>query len=101
MGGGGQQVILSINCIQYLGTVIHEIMHALGVYHEQSRRDRDNYVNILWDNIQPNMSLNFRLPNEETLSYGVPYNPHSVMHYGLTAFSLDGEINTMEIKVNF
>lgn len=30
---------------------MHEIMHALGIFHEQSRADRDRFVKVNWENI--------------------------------------------------
>ena len=48
---GFQKLSLSNHCQNHIGTIIHELLHTLGFWHEQSREDRDNYVEILWENI--------------------------------------------------
>jgi len=40
-------------CLQTTGGIQHELLHVLGLFHEQSRPDRDEYVIVLWDNIIP------------------------------------------------
>jgi len=55
--GGSQAVSLDNDCV-YSDTVKHELMHATGFWHEQSRIDRDDYVKIYYDNIQDgNLSI--------------------------------------------
>ena len=49
--GGGQEISLAGPCLKK-GTAIHELMHALGFWHEQSRPDRDSWVQIIRSNIQ-------------------------------------------------
>ncbi len=84
---GGRQV-LSLNrrgCV-YHGIIQHEISHALGFQHEQTRSDRDYYVRINWENIDPNMAYNFY--KHSTNNLNTPYDYSSIMHYGRTAFSI-------------
>ncbi|XP_074648581.1 low choriolytic enzyme-like [Tubulanus polymorphus] len=72
------------------GRIQHETVHALGFYHEQSRPDRDNYVEIKLENIKPDHAKNFdKLPDTQT--YGQTYDYGSLMHYGPTTFSSNGE----------
>lgn len=81
--------------IQYPGcesrtTVKHEIMHALGFFHEQSRSDRDNYVTVLTQNIDPTYINNFG-KRSSTIDNDVPYDYKSIMHYGKKAFTVNGQ----------
>ncbi|ODN03794.1 High choriolytic enzyme 1 [Orchesella cincta] len=86
--GNRQEILMSPQCMRH-GTVVHELLHALGLYHEQSRPDRDNYITILWDNLKnPNSKINFekygtKFWNEHKL----PYDYSSIMHYSSEAFS--------------
>ncbi len=52
MIGGVQEMSLVPRCVQRHGTIMHEFLHALGFYHEQSRGDRDQYVFVNFANIQ-------------------------------------------------
>jgi len=84
--GGRQMISLARGC-WHASIVSHEIGHCLGFYHEQSRPDRDNYVQIIWSNIPQSVRFNFnKMTVSQIDSLGTPYDYASVMHYDRTAF---------------
>ncbi|XP_056303803.1 hatching enzyme 1.2 [Danio aesculapii] len=91
--GGKQVVSLNRNGCVYSGIAQHELNHALGFYHEQSRSDRDQYVRINWNNISPGMAYNFL--KQKTNNQNTPYDYDSVMHYGKTAFAIQPDLETI------
>ena len=85
--GSRQQVSLGTGCV-YTGIVIHELMHATGFWHEQSRADRDSHITINWSNIKGGMEFNFLKYDLNKIDHlGAKYDTCSVMHYGSTAFA--------------
>lgn len=86
--GGSQTLSLQTPGCMWSGVAAHELMHALGFVHEQSRSDRDQYVTIMWKNIVPEQRHNFR--KQLTNNLNSPYDYGSLMHYGRYAFSEDG-----------
>ncbi|GLH15189.1 Metalloendopeptidase [Gryllus bimaculatus] len=56
----GQQVNLQIPGCVHRGVVVHELMHAIGFYHQHSAANRDRYINIIWHNIRPGKLLYHR-----------------------------------------
>jgi len=87
---GGQQTLslAEYGCLG-AGTIQHEFIHALGFMHEQCRSDRDQYLEIHWENIKQDMQHNFRKLNSN--NQGLPYTYESVMQYGQYAFSMNGK----------
>jgi len=89
--GGRQEVSIGSGC-HHQTTVVHEIIHALGFFHEQSRPDRDDFITINFQNAGAGARHNFeKQKNTVVTTLGHAYDYASVMHYSRTAFSINGK----------
>eukprot|EP00795_Rhopilema_esculentum_P007650 gene7650-13471_t len=95
---GFQEISLGNGCLLH-ETMVHEVLHALGFWHEQSRPDRDQYIEIFWENIDEEQKSNFqKYSHQEADILGIQYDYSSVMHYGSKAFSKNGKETMKPIR---
>ncbi|KJH46437.1 thrombospondin type 1 domain protein [Dictyocaulus viviparus] len=98
--GEEQLVSLAPECIR-LGVIAHEVAHALGFWHEQSRPDRDQFVNVRWENIDKDSKGQFLKEDPDDVdNAGVPYDYGSIMHYRSKAFSRYDDLYTISTFVS-
>ncbi|MGH9667547.1 MAG: M12 family metallopeptidase, partial [Bryobacteraceae bacterium] len=93
MSGGVQTLGGSIDCA--VSVLLHEMGHAAGLWHEQSRVDRDAYVNVIYSNIDKPLYYNFNQLHGNEVDLGF-YDYGSIMHYFASAFSKFGQPPTLE-----
>ncbi|RUS71254.1 hypothetical protein EGW08_020989 [Elysia chlorotica] len=87
-----QEMSVAESCFMK-GIILHELGHVIGFWHEQSRPDRDDYVTFVQENVNRRESYNFKMETWGDIdSYGVPYDVGSIMHYGSTSYSKNGEV---------
>ncbi|XP_054613688.1 zinc metalloproteinase nas-4-like [Dunckerocampus dactyliophorus] len=92
--GGKQDLHVGRFC--KVGNIVHEVLHALGFYHEHTRPDRKNYITIVSENIMKGRERNFQMQIGKT--FQLPYDLLSIMHYGSNYFSANGR-PTIKSKV--
>merc|ERR1712088_789820 len=126
-GGGRHEVGLEQNGCVTLKITVHELLHALGIKHEQCRPDRDDYVIVNWSNIRGGGASQYErdawaTDDESSLpavcaptgsdgedmqscysgwrvdACGEGYDFTSVMHYSLKSFAIDSSQNTVTPK---
>ena len=110
---GAQDLSIALPGCVTQSIVIHELLHAVGFAHEQTRPDRDSFVTINWGNVQSGTENNFRLYSTSDVStFNQPYDMRknkrrrsygrrrsvsfsfylaSIMHYRWNAFSKNGQ----------
>ncbi|MEE6479189.1 hypothetical protein FKM82_012173 [Ascaphus truei] len=89
--GGMQLVSLAFECLRTergKGVTLHELMHVAGFWHEHSRADRGDYIQITWNEIKNGYERNFC--KHDTSNMVVKYELKSILHYSRYAFSRSG-----------
>lgn len=92
--GGRQTVGCDIGDGWGKWSVVHEIGHALGMFHEQTRLDRDDWVTVHWGNIEAGKEHNFEVDTTNRRDI-CRYDYDSLMHYGEFAFAVDSSNKTL------
>lgn len=86
-----QPIGMSSNCGgDSPATVMHEVLHALGVGHEHNRPDRDNYLNMFLGNSMA-ADQYYTIDNANWLDTSHPFELESVMTYCSLCSSANGQ----------
>ncbi|XP_063628766.1 uncharacterized protein LOC134800204 [Cydia splendana] len=92
---GEIKIVLGYDCLKPR-EILHTILHGLGFRDEVTHPQRDLFVRVMWENIQPAFRSMFRIQSVETNDAGLmEYDPLSVMHFHDRAYSLNGHPTIM------
>ncbi|XP_063447404.1 zinc metalloproteinase nas-6-like [Mytilus trossulus] len=100
--GGPQVLSIDVHCFRYHttmfnGTILHEIMHTLGFWHEHTRPDRDQYIKVNYDNVEQAHHFDYeKMDITETGLNDKKYDYYSIMHYSTRTFAKDRQKPTFE-----
>ncbi|XP_057330854.1 protein tolkin-like [Microplitis mediator] len=85
-----------INSCDKLPIVLHELGHVIGFEHEHNRPDRDDYLEIINENIMKGYEDEFKKQSpHEVETFNQTYDYHSVMHYPSDSFSISWPFETL------
>lgn len=94
-GNGAQAISIGKHCDKF-GIVVHELGHVVGFWHEHTRPDRDQHVQIIGKNIMSGQEYNFnKLTKDEVDSLGLAYDYDSILHYATNTFAKDTYLDTI------
>jgi hypothetical protein len=86
--GGEQQVGGSGVCT--VATILHEMGHTVGLWHEQSRPDRNTYVSVNYGNLIKGSISDFNQIYDNAQTFGTLFDYASIMEYPAFSFSRNG-----------
>jgi len=81
------------------GTVVHELTHSLGFFHEHTRSDRDRFIKIFYDNIGDQFHSEFKPKSAADNRLYTNFDYDSIMLYGSKSFTVDKKKPSM-LKLN-
>lgn len=94
-GNGPQAISIGRHCDKF-GIVVHELGHVVGFWHEHTRPDRDQHVQIIGRNIMNGQEYNFnKLTKDEVNSLGLAYDYDSILHYATNTFAKETHLDTI------
>ncbi|KAL7020320.1 hypothetical protein ACKWTF_011470 [Chironomus riparius] len=101
---GGRQILnlapseIGVACFKFY-SIVHELIHALGFAHMHCASERDEYIEVIEENILANQSHNFqKYSNNVITQFGIDYDYGSVMHYPAKAFSKNNQSTLIPLK---
>lgn len=88
---GGEQVVGLLDTSSF-GTVLHELLHVAGLFHEHTRSDRDQFVTVNLSSVISGVRGNF---TKRSFSQDLTtYDYQSIMHYSQRAFGICSDFTT-------
>lgn len=94
----GAQPLVIDGSLCTLGSVVHELLHALSFLHMHTANNRDDFVEIKWNNIRDDAKKNFKSFSSHVTMLGTEYDYNSIMHYSANAFAKDKNSPTIIAK---
>ncbi|CAF0768045.1 unnamed protein product [Adineta ricciae] len=102
VSSGQQDLSLQIPGCVHHSVALHEFLHALGFAHEHTRPDRDTYVRVYYENIEPSQTFAFdKFPSNQVNTFNQAYDYGSIMHYRNDAFSINGRPTVKPILAGY
>ncbi|KAL7645584.1 UNVERIFIED_CONTAM: hypothetical protein RMT77_003970 [Armadillidium vulgare] len=97
--GSPQYLNMTLACLSSYGSILHEMLHTIGLGHEHQRPDRDEYIEIMWENLISWANESYKkFTNIKVWStFNISYDYFSLTHYSPYVFTKNGQI-TFRVK---